>query len=182
MVKLTGTLGLHSETWQTVPSDSNVLIFASTNQSIFFYTNFPVKKEQKMLGNFFKKIWENCYFILNFNNILRSKHFKIWRRHESSTARLLVVCSMHMRGQLVLHEAYYIRYKLYGGFMRTVAIAGTTTSLYKGYPNQKHEAPHHTCAHHRGVRIREEPRAPCWKEEFTVLFWTLWTANFFNLV
>ena len=30
-VKLTGTLGLHSETCRTVPSDSSVLIFASTS-------------------------------------------------------------------------------------------------------------------------------------------------------
>ena len=28
---MSGTLGLHSETWRTVPSDSNVLIFASTH-------------------------------------------------------------------------------------------------------------------------------------------------------
>ena len=30
MVKLTGTLGLYCEAWRTVPSDSSVLIFAST--------------------------------------------------------------------------------------------------------------------------------------------------------
>ena len=30
MVTLTGTLGLHSEAWRTVPSDSSVLIFTST--------------------------------------------------------------------------------------------------------------------------------------------------------
>ena len=34
-VKLTGTLGLHSEAWRTVPSDSSVLIFASTTQFSF---------------------------------------------------------------------------------------------------------------------------------------------------
>ena len=28
---MSGTLGLHSETWRTVPSDSSVLIFASTH-------------------------------------------------------------------------------------------------------------------------------------------------------
>ena len=31
MVKLTGTLGSHSEAWRTVPSNSSVLIFASTH-------------------------------------------------------------------------------------------------------------------------------------------------------
>ena len=38
-VKLTGTLGLLSETWQTVPSDSSVLIFTSTvvqNITLYF--------------------------------------------------------------------------------------------------------------------------------------------------
>ena len=58
MTKLTGTLGLHSETWQIVPSDSSVLIFASTQRCtlILKYNIIPCIVQQRRV-KMFMKMW-----------------------------------------------------------------------------------------------------------------------------
>ena len=58
MVKLTGTLGLHFETWQTVPSDSSVLIFVSTQRCtlILKYNIIPCIVQQRRV-KMFMKMW-----------------------------------------------------------------------------------------------------------------------------
>jgi len=48
--------------------------FYKNNPSLFIFTKSSVEKIN--VGKFLK-LWENCYFIFNFNPILKSKNFRV---------------------------------------------------------------------------------------------------------